>query len=67
LPWSEEEDEQLLELSQEMTFKEIADESLMSRTYESIRIRASKLKIKSPYDPAIMSDETKIKISCTER
>jgi hypothetical protein len=63
--WTPQEDSLLEELSLEMTFKEISDGAYLSRTYEAIRIRASKLNINSPYDPSKCDKITKEKISCT--
>lgn len=66
--WLEEEDKILIELSQEMTFKEIAENSQINKTYSQIRNRAyHTLKLKSVYDPSIRSEETRKKISCTLR
>ena len=65
--WSEEEKELLEELSTEMSFKEIFDSNLLNRTYDAIRIQASKQNLKSIYDSSERNEETKIKISCTLR
>jgi hypothetical protein len=65
--WSEEENTLLLELSKEMTFLQIAELGILNRTYEAIRIQASKIKAVSPYNPGDMDEDTRKKISCTLR
>lgn len=64
-PWIDEERSLLRELSLEMTFKEISNNRLMDRSYEAIRIQASKDNIISLYDPSNRDEEICKKISCT--
>jgi hypothetical protein len=67
--WTEEEDDLLKEMSQELTFKEIADKGIINRTYDQIRNRAysEELQLESVYDPSNRDLETRKKISCTLR
>jgi hypothetical protein len=66
--WTEEEDKILIELSQEMTFKEISESGQINKTYDQIRNRVYyHLKLKSVYDPSKPTEETKKKISCALR
>lgn len=65
--WSEEEIDILKELSQEMSFKEIADSGLLERTYKQIRNKAYQpdVSLSSVYDPSFRDEETRKKISCS--
>lgn len=63
--WTEQQIEKLIESSAELTFKEMPE--IIDKTYEAIRIMASKLDIKSPYNPSeeTKKEQTRQKISCT--
>ena len=68
LSWTEEEIDLLKELSTEMTFKEISKSRILNRTYPQIRNFIYKnLDIKSIYNPADVSLNTRRKISCSLR
>ena len=61
--WSDQEITDLERLSVSMTFKEMAEH--LGRSYEAIRIQASKMAVESVYNPGERDDKTRQKISAT--
>lgn len=61
--WTQGEIDSLIELSDTLTFKEIAEE--VGKTYDAVRLKAIHLGLKSMYDPSIQSEDTRKKISAT--